>query len=164
MEVNKAKVEAMTSVAIEVGMEMVHVDAGWFMAVGDWRPDQKKFPGNSLRELSDYVHAHGMRFGMWVAWVQGGDHTAFESSNDPLRPTLSVFNATQNSWFSHKVEPAAGNTNFSATYHNPGPFTGAVMCLGSTAAQQWAVRRLQQVIQDFDLDMLEHDQPIITHK
>jgi hypothetical protein len=30
------------------------------MAVGDWRPDPKKFPANSLRELSDYVHAHGM--------------------------------------------------------------------------------------------------------
>ena len=28
MSVDKAKVEAMTEVAIEVGMEMVHVDAG----------------------------------------------------------------------------------------------------------------------------------------
>ena len=103
------------------------------------------------------------RFGLWVAWVQGGDHTAFETSKDALRPTLSVFNETQSSWFSHLPQPGAGNGNFSSSYHNPGQFTGAVMCLGSVAAQQWATQRLQQVILDFDLDMLEHDQPIITH-
>ena len=160
MEVDKAKVQAMADVAIEAGMEMIHVDAGWFRAVGDWRPNPEKFPGNALRELSDYVHAHGMRFGLWVGWVQGGDRTAV---GDATEPALSVFNSTQNGWFPQIPQPATGNTKFGEKYHNPGPFTGATMCLGSVDAQEWAVARLRQVILDFDLDMLEHDQPIITH-
>jgi alpha-galactosidase len=57
--------------AAEFGFEVFATDASWFVRkdgnaiYGDWEPDPTGFP-NGLKELSDYVHAKGMKFGVWL--------------------------------------------------------------------------------------------------
>ena len=58
--------------AAAMGVELFVVDDGWFGArtsdragLGDWAPNPDRFP-NGLKPLADYVHALGMRFGIWV--------------------------------------------------------------------------------------------------
>lgn len=62
----------LAALAAEIGVEVFVVDDGWFAGrtdddagLGDWRPDEAKFP-RGLTELSDRVLAAGMRFGLWV--------------------------------------------------------------------------------------------------
>ena len=57
--------------AAELGMEMLVLDDGWFgcrdddtTSLGDWICNEKKL-GCSLKELSDRIHALGLRFGLW---------------------------------------------------------------------------------------------------
>ena len=57
--------------AAELGMEMLVLDDGWFgcrdddtTSLGDWTCNEKKL-GCSLKELSDRIHALGLRFGLW---------------------------------------------------------------------------------------------------
>ncbi|QFR01489.1 alpha-galactosidase [Streptomyces phaeolivaceus] len=58
--------------AAAIGVELFVVDDGWFGArtsdragLGDWAPNPDRFP-KGLKPLADYVHALGMRFGIWV--------------------------------------------------------------------------------------------------
>ncbi|WP_369250741.1 alpha-galactosidase [Streptomyces sp. R41] len=58
--------------AAAMGIELFVVDDGWFGArtsdragLGDWTPNPDRFPAG-LKPLGDYVHALGMRFGIWV--------------------------------------------------------------------------------------------------
>jgi alpha-galactosidase len=62
-----------------LGVEAIIIDAGWFMhqhtqdaafdkdnpIYGDWNADPGAFP-KGLRDVSDYVHSKGMKFGVWV--------------------------------------------------------------------------------------------------
>ena len=52
-----------------MGVEMFHIDAGWFRGVGDWYPNPKKFP-HGLAFIADEAHKSGLRFGIWVDWTQ----------------------------------------------------------------------------------------------
>ena len=56
----------------ELGMDMLVLDDGWFgrrtddnSSLGDWRVNEAKL-GCGLGELSDRVHALGMKFGLWI--------------------------------------------------------------------------------------------------
>ena len=58
--------------AAALGLEVFVVDDGWFCGrdddlggLGDWWPDERKFPGG-LDPLISGVVARGMRFGIWV--------------------------------------------------------------------------------------------------
>jgi len=55
--------------AKQLGLEIFHVDAGWFRDVGDWYPNLPKFP-HGLAYMADAAHKQGMRFGLWVDWTQ----------------------------------------------------------------------------------------------
>lgn len=57
--------------AAELGMEMLVLDDGWFgcrdddtTSLGDWTCNEEKL-GCSLKELSERIHALGLRFGLW---------------------------------------------------------------------------------------------------
>ncbi len=59
--------------AAELGVEALVIDAGWFPyrpgkpdpVFGDWEADPVTFP-KGLRDVADYVHAKGMKFGVWL--------------------------------------------------------------------------------------------------
>lgn len=58
--------------AAELGVEMLVLDDGWFgkrdddnSGLGDWYVNEKKL-GGTLTELSEKIHALGMKFGLWM--------------------------------------------------------------------------------------------------
>jgi alpha-galactosidase len=131
--------------AAAIGFEMFHIDAGWFRAVGDWRPDPKRFP-HGLQPISDYAHEKGLKFGLWVAWTQGGK-VAGGGPN-----VLSVVEPKMRGWF--PPEALASK--------KPKPlWRGVPCCLGSPAARQWCLEQLREIVRRDKLDMLEHDQTMI---
>src|SRR5665213_3865853 len=68
MAVDEAMARHMIDDSAALGVELFHIDAGWFRGVGDWHPDAMKFP-NGLAPVSDYAHSKGMLFGLWVGWT-----------------------------------------------------------------------------------------------
>ncbi len=68
-----AKEIPLIDAAAEAGCEVFCMDAGWssapgqnwWGAVGDWRPNRKRFPGG-LQQLLDYIRKRGMVPGLWI--------------------------------------------------------------------------------------------------
>jgi alpha-galactosidase len=131
----------------ELGLELFHIDAGWFRSVGDWRADEKKFP-HGLATVADAAHKKGLKFGLWVGWTQGG-HT---TGSDPS--VLSVFNPDMKDWFTHDYKPDWKTAEF----------TGADVCLGELKARDWCLKTLRRIVKENKLDLLEHDQRMIVDK
>lgn len=59
-----------------VGAETLIIDAGWncplgkeqqewSMYPGDWYPDEERYP-NGIKEIRDYIHSKGLKFGLWA--------------------------------------------------------------------------------------------------
>ncbi len=66
------KLLALAEKAAELGVEVFHVDDGWFgkrndefAGLGDWQVNRDKFP-HGLRPLVDKVNALGMDFSLWI--------------------------------------------------------------------------------------------------
>ncbi len=146
MAVDEDLARKMIDDSASLGVELFHIDAGWFRDVGDWHPNPAKFP-NGVAPVSDYVHSKGMLFGLWVAWTQGGtDARGME--------TLAVTNPKQRDWFTH---------DYPATWE-PSDFTGAPVCLADEAARTWCLNELRRIVPAYKLDLLEHDQIIIVEQ
>ena len=133
--------------AKQLGLEMFHVDAGWFRSVGDWRSNPAKFP-NGLPAFADEVHALGLKFGLWVGWTQGGIGPEAE---DPVR-VVSAHSESRSDWFAADFPPD----------WKPADFVGADLCLGDPQAVTWCTDLLSKLVADYHLDMLEHDQRMIV--
>ncbi|HTL18384.1 MAG TPA: alpha-galactosidase, partial [Patescibacteria group bacterium] len=121
MAVDEALARRMIDDSAALGVELFHIDAGWFRAVGDWHPNPGKFP-NGLATVSDYTHSKGMLFGLWVGWTQGG--TEMRDLE-----TLAVTNPKQRDWFTRDYP---GDWK-------PSDFTGAPVCLGAAPARSWCL-------------------------
>ena len=147
MAVDETLARSMIDESAALGLEMFHIDAGWFRSTGDWRPDPRKFP-RRLRPISDYAHQKGLRFGLWVGWTQGGNQ---QPVDDPAR-VLSVRDPARANWFTE---------NYPAGW-KPADFSGATVCLADPAAEAWCLRLLRGIIQENRLDLLEHDQRMIV--
>jgi len=147
MVVDEALMRRMIDLSNRLGMEMAGVDAGWYRHVGDWRADPKKFP-SGLASLADYAHSKGLLFGLWLAWTQGGD--AYEVGQPGK--ILSPHDPAMQTWFP---------TEFAATWKNS-DFTGATVCLGEPKATAWCLGDLRRAVEEFHVDMLEHDQVMIV--
>jgi alpha-galactosidase len=70
------QVKQLADGAAELGLEALVIDASWFgdkrnkatqatRMYGDWEADPVTFP-KGLRDVADYVHAKGMKFGVWL--------------------------------------------------------------------------------------------------
>lgn len=147
MAVDERLARRMIDESADLGIEMFHIDAGWFRSVGDWRPDPRKFP-DGLRPISDYAHRRGLKFGLWVGWTQGGN----EVPSGDGHQTLSVRDRLMTPWFCQKY----GND------WKPNEFSGATVCLGEPPAVDWCLDTLRRVVKEDNLDMLEHDQTMVT--
>ncbi len=73
--IDEATFRANVDVAVGLGVDVCTLDAGWFGPAdasshwgevrGDWDlVNSVRFP-SGIRALADYVHGHGMRFGLW---------------------------------------------------------------------------------------------------
>jgi hypothetical protein len=139
MAVDAALATRMIVDARRLGLELFHLDAGWFRAVGDWQPDPVKFP-QGVAAIADVAHRNGLKFGLWVDWTQAGLSSApgARNVNDPVTRDWLI------------ADPPAGWTDSE-------PFKGITMDLGVPAAQAWAAAELDRLVGENHLDMLEHD-------
>jgi alpha-galactosidase len=138
MQVDEALAQRMIRDSAELGLEMFHVDAGWFRGVGDWYPDPKKFP-HGLAAIADDAHRHGLKFGIWVDWTQAG--------LDSERGALNLRDPAVRDWTVSDV-PADWK---------PEPFKGQTIDIGVPAARDYAKREVFRMVEEYHLDMLEHD-------
>jgi hypothetical protein len=138
MKVNQHVARSMIRDAADLGLEMFHLDAGWFRGVGDWYPDPEKFP-QGLAPVADDAHRHGLRFGLWVDWTQAGldSQPGALNANDPKVRDWMV-------------------TDLPAGW-KPEEFKGQTIDLGVPAAKDWAEHEVERIVSNFHLDMLEHD-------
>lgn len=130
--------------AADLGLDMFHVDAGWFRSVGDWYPNPQKFP-HGLAPIADDAHKHGLKFGLWVDWTQAGLSTEPGALNarDPKVRDWMVTDIPKD-W-------------------KPEPFKGQTVDLGVPEAKQWAQHEVERIVSDYHLDMLEHDGYLVAH-
>lgn len=122
-----------------LGLEMFHLDAGWFRSVGDWRADPAKFP-RGVDTVADYAHQLKLKFGLWVDWTQAG-----VSAN---AGALNVNQPATRDWLI--ADPPAG-------WKQSEPYKGITIDLGVPAAQAWAAQEIERIVSDNHVDMLEHD-------
>lgn len=138
MKVDERLALSMIADAKKLGLEMFHMDAGWFRGVGDWYPNPKKFP-HGLAVVADAAHKDGMRFGLWVDWTQAALDTepgAFNVNDPRVRDWLVA--DTSPDW-------------------KPEEFKGQTIDLGVPAAREALGREVKRIVEDYHLDMLEHD-------
>jgi alpha-galactosidase len=147
MAVDERLSRTMIDESADLGLEMFHIDAGWFRGVGEWFAEAGKFP-KGLAPVADYAHAKGLKFGLWVGWTQGGNQ---RDQAGPER-ALSVFNSQRKGWFPRDM----------AANWKSGDFTGETVCLASPPAEQWCLEALRRMVKEYKLDMLEHDQRMIV--
>ena len=139
MAVDEALAHRMIEESAHLGLEMFHLDAGWFRDVGDWQADPEKFP-HGIASVADFAHAHGLKFGLWLDWTQAG------TSKEP--GALNVYDPAIRNWLI--AEPPAN-------WKHSEPFKGITVDLGIPAAKAWAARELERIVGEYRLDMLEHD-------
>jgi melibiase-like protein/glycosyl hydrolase family 36 len=144
MNVNEEIAQRMIRDAADLGVEMFHIDAGWFRGVGDWYPHPQKFP-HGLAPIAEFARQHGLKFGLWVDWTQAGLSTEVGALNarDPKVQDWMV-------------------TDLPADW-KPEPFKGQTIDLGVPEARQWAQREVERIVTDYHLDMLEHDGYLVAH-
>lgn len=144
MDVSEEIAKRMIRDSAELGVDMFHIDAGWFRDVGDWYPNPQKFP-HGLAVIADDAHQHGLKFGIWVDWTQAGLSTQAGALNarDPKVRDWMV-------------------TDIPADW-KPEPFKGQTIDLGVPEAKQWAEHEVDRIITDYHLDMLEHDGYLVAH-
>jgi alpha-galactosidase len=139
MAVDETLAHRMIADSAQLGLEMFHLDAGWFRGVGDWQADPAKFP-SGVASVADFAHRHGLKFGLWIDWTQAG------VSNMP--GALNVYDSAIRDWLI--ADPPAG-------WKHSEPFKGITIDLGVPAAKAWAARELERIVGGYHLDMLEHD-------
>jgi alpha-galactosidase len=144
IDVNEEVALRMIRDSAELGMDMFHLDAGWFRGVGDWYPNPQKFP-HGLAAIADDAHKHGLKFGLWVDWTQAG-----------LSSEAGALNARDPKVRDWMV------TDLPADW-KPEPFKGQTIDLGVPEAKQWAQREVERIVTDYHLDMLEHDGYLVAH-
>jgi Melibiase len=139
MAVDEVLAHRMIEQSAQLGLEMFHLDAGWFRDVGDWQANPAKFP-HGIADVADFAHQHGLKFGLWLDWTQAG------TSSEP--GALNVHDPIVKDWLI--ADPPAG-------WKHSEPFKGITIDLGVPAAKLWAQRELERIVNDYHLDMLEHD-------
>ncbi len=139
MAVDEQLARRMIADAAQLGLEMFHLDAGWFRDVGDWHADPAKFP-HGIADLADFAHRLGLKFGLWIDWTQAA------TSRQP--GALNVDDPLVRRWLIAPPPPRWQHTE---------PFKGVTIDLGVSAAAAWAQTELERIVSSYHLDMLEHD-------
>lgn len=138
MDVGEALAKRMIADSSDLGLEMLHIDAGWFRGVGDWYPDPKKFP-DGLAAIADEAHRRGLKVGLWVNWAQAGVDT------EP--GALNVHDPKVRDWLVADVPPG----------WKPDAFVGRTTDIGVPAVREHVQAELDRIVSSYKLDMLEHD-------
>jgi alpha-galactosidase len=117
------------------------MDAGWhphpgkWFYTGTWEVDRKRFP-RGLREVNDYVHAHGMKTVVWF---------------EPER-------VTPGSWlYVNHPEWLLGCSAESAQTPQLGKFSNRLLNLGNPVARRWLTDHVSHLIGNEGIDVYRQD-------
>ena len=138
MKVDEALAIRMIHDSRDLGLEMFHMDAGWFRGVGDWYPNPAKFP-HGLAPIADEAHRLGLRFGLWVDWTQ--------AALDTEPGALNVRDPKVRDWLVADVGPDWKQEEFK----------GQTVDVGVPAARDYFAKEIKRIVDSYHLDMLEHD-------
>ena len=111
----------------QLGLEMFHIDAGWFRGVGDWFPNPQKFP-HGLAFIADAAHKQGLRFGLWVDWTQ--------AALDTEPNALNVHDPKVRDWLVTDLPPE----------WRPEEFKGQTVDLGVPAAHDYLAKEVNRIV------------------
>ena len=141
-EIDDASMRAEMTRAAALGADLFVVDAGWYAGagandpydfdsgLGAWSADPARFP-DGLRPLSDYAHALGMRFGLWI---------------EPERVALAL------------VDEAGVDEQWLAkTGGDYGSDHAAQICLASERARAWLLAHLSALVDEAQPDYVKWD-------
>lgn len=138
MKVDETLALRMIDESKQLGLEMFHMDAGWFRGVGDWYPNPQKFP-HGLALIADAAHKQGLRFGLWVDWTQ--------AALDTQPGALNARDPRVRDWLVTDLPPD----------WKPEEFKGQTVDVGVPAAHEYLAKEVNRIVTDYHLDMLEHD-------
>lgn len=124
--------------AAKLGVELCTLDAGWFgdaaspahwtQCRGDWDiVNRRRFP-HGLRYLADYVHARGMKFGLWMEPEGMGERSRLRKRHPE--------------W-----EALRGGA----------PLPEPMLCLGAAGAEDWLFGALDAAVSESGCDWLKLD-------
>ena len=138
MAVSEMLAHRMIEDSVDLEFDMFHIDAGWFRGVGDWHPNPEKFP-HGLEPIADDAHRRGLKFGLWVDWTQAA------LSAQP--GALNLRDPSVRSWLVADVPDD----------WKPEAFKGQTIDIGLPAAKAWAEKEVNRIVDEYHLDMIEHD-------
>ena len=123
-----------------MGGEIFTVDAGWVcpphkeMEWGNFNglntPDKDRYP-NGIKEISDYAHQKGLKFGLWVDIELMGKYSPYYREKSHFR-----------------AENVFGNKN------------NNLIDMSNPEVAQWAEDELSRIIEEYELDLLRVDHNI----
>jgi hypothetical protein len=125
--INEAELMRNAEIASRLGVEVFVVDLGWARAIGDWRPDPRKFP-NGLKPLSDYVRSLGMKFGLHFPLAEANAASPVLRQNPSWRSTQSY-----------------------------GYFEAESLCLSHVPVRDWVIQEGVRIIDEYGVDWILQD-------
>jgi alpha-galactosidase len=142
-QVNEDQMVAEIDRAASIGVELVVLDAGWYVGAGDnndydfesglgtWAEDLFRFP-SGIASLADYAHGLGMKFGIWV---------------EPERVALAW---VDKAGLAREPWLATRDGDYGSTQN-------AQICLAGAAGRQWVLDQLIALIERIHPDYLKWD-------
>ena len=142
-QVNEDQMVAELDRAAALGVELVVLDAGWYVGAGDtndydfesglgtWAEDMFRFP-SGIASLADYAHGLGLKFGIWV---------------EPERVALAWVDKAglaREPWLATRDGDYGAGQN-------------AQICLAGAAGRQWVLDQLTALIDRIRPDYLKWD-------
>jgi hypothetical protein len=137
------------SLAKQVGFDVFYHDATWYegasvipgmndwtLGLGSYREDKEKFP-HGLKNLSEAVHAMGLKFGLWV---DPGNVDAARVASGEIPPE----------WLAMIDGKTIGTTHPSLTPTKQ-------LCLGDPKVVAWIEQQLGGIIEKWHLDWIKWD-------
>jgi len=97
-----------------------------------------KFP-HGLAAIADEAHRQGLHFGIWTDWTQ--------AALDTQEGAINVRDPKVRDWLVTDLKPD----------WKPEEFKGQTIDIGLPAAHDWAAKEVKRIVEDYHLDMLEHD-------
>ena len=121
------------------------LDAGWYPCRGEWwntgtwEPDAERFP-RGLRELSDHVHAKGMKFVTW-----------FEPER--VRPGTWLYE-NRSKWLLGCADEASSAPQLASATKGG---THKLLDLGNPEARRWLIDHIDGMLKEHRIDVYRQD-------
>jgi alpha-galactosidase len=126
-DIHEAQQLAAIGRCAQMGVEVIVLDLGWAVQIGDWRADPVEFP-RGLAPIADRAHELGLKFGLHIPLGQARASAPVAQRNPD--------------WLIH------GDADY---------FDAAPLCLGHRPCRDWIIAEILRLIDDCHLDYIVYD-------